>query len=110
MVPNIDGTIGNKIKTRKHPRQCGIQSPTNRNPVQSLEENAITPFGPGLYNSLPKYLKDIESVQTERFKSELCKFNEFIPDGQEAASSTSNLIFGITDFTPLQLSKYITTQ
>ena len=39
MVPNIDGTIGHTIKTRKHPghgTQCVIQYPINRNPAQSL--------------------------------------------------------------------------
>ena len=43
MVPNIDGTMGHKIKTRKHPRhgtRCVIQYPTNRNPAQSRQENA----------------------------------------------------------------------
>ena len=47
MVPNIDGTMGHNIKTRKHPRhgtQCVIQYPTNRNPAQSLQQNAITIF------------------------------------------------------------------
>ena len=51
MVPNIDGTMEHKIKTRKHPRhgtQCVIQYQTNRNPIQSLQENAITVFGPRL--------------------------------------------------------------
>ena len=79
MVPNIDGTIGHTTKTRKHPRhrtQCVIQYPTNRNPAQSLQENAITVFGPWLYNSLPKYLRDIESIKTEKFKLEL----DTIPD------------------------------
>ena len=33
-----------------------------------------------LYNSLPKYLRDIESVKTEKFKFELDKFLELIPD------------------------------
>ena len=64
-VPNIDGTMGHQIKTKKHPRhgtQCVIQYPTNRNPARSLQENAVTVFGPCLYNSLPKYLRDIESV------------------------------------------------
>ena len=68
MVPNIDGTIGHKIETRKHPRhgtQCVIQYPTNRYPAQSIQENAITVFEPRLYNSLPKYLRDIESAKTE---------------------------------------------
>ena len=83
MVPNIDGTIGPTIKNRKHPRhgtQCVIQYPTNRNPAQSFQENSITVFGPRLYNSLPKYLRDIESVKTEKFKFELDKFLGTIPD------------------------------
>ena len=83
MVQNIDGTMGHKIKTPKHPwrgTQCVIQYPANRNPAKSLPENAITIFGPRLYNSLPKYLRDIESVQTEKFKFKLDKFLEFIPD------------------------------
>ena len=53
MVLNIDGTIGHTIKTTKHRRhgtQCVIQYPTNRNPTQSLQKNAITVFGPRLYN------------------------------------------------------------
>ena len=60
MVSNINGIMGHKIKTRKHPRhgtQCVIQYPTNRNPAQSLQENTITVFGPRLYNSLPNYLR-----------------------------------------------------
>ena len=51
MVPNIDGTMGHTIKTRKHPRhgtQCIIQHPTKRNQTESLQENAITVFGPRL--------------------------------------------------------------
>ena len=83
MVPNIDGTMGHKIKTTKHPRrgrQCFIQYPTNRNPAQSLQGNAITVFGPRLHNSLPKYLRDVESVKTEKFKFEFDMFLELIPD------------------------------
>ena len=53
---------------------CVIQYPTNRNPAQSLQKNAITVFEPRLYNLLPKYLRDIESVKTEKFKFELDKF------------------------------------
>ena len=83
MVPNIGGTMGHKIKPRKHPRygtQCVIQYPTNRTPAQSLQENAITVFGPRLYNSMPKYLRDIESDKSEKFKLELDKFLELNPD------------------------------
>ena len=83
MVPNIDGTIGHTIKTRKHPRhgtQCVIQYPTNKNSAQSLQENAMTVFVPRLYNSLPNHLRVIENVKTENFKFELDKFLELIPD------------------------------
>ena len=79
MVPNINGTMGHKIKTRKHPRhgtQGVIQYPTKRNPARSLQENAINVFWPRLYNSLLKYLRDIESVKTEKFRFELDKFLE----------------------------------
>ena len=100
MVPNIDGTIGYTIKTKKHPRhgtQFVIQYPTNRVPVQSLQENAITVFGPRLHNSSPKYLRDIESVTTERFKFELDKFLDTIPDQLKmpnyVTASGSNSIF-----------------
>ena len=51
-----------------------------RNPAQSFQENAITVFGPRLYNSLPKYLRDIESAKNEKFKFELDKFLELIHD------------------------------
>ena len=44
MVPNIDGTMGHKIKTRKHPRhgiQCVIQyiqqTETQHNPFKKLQ-------------------------------------------------------------------------
>ena len=84
MVPNIDGTMGHKMKTRKYPRlgpQCFNQYPTNRNPAQSLQENAITVFTPWLNNYLlPKYLRDIKNVKTEKFKFGLDKFLELIPD------------------------------
>ena len=50
------------------------------NKHNSFQENAITVFGSRLYNSLTKYLRDIESVKTEKFKFELDKFLELIPD------------------------------
>ena len=53
---------------------------TQQTETQSLQENAITVFGFRLYSSLPKYLRDIESVKTEKFKFELDKFIEVIPD------------------------------
>ena len=94
--------MGHTIKTRKHLRhgtQCVIQYPTKRNTAQSLQKNAITVtvFGHRLYNSLPKYLRDIESVKTEKFKFELDKFLELIPDqpkmsNYDTASGSNSII------------------
>ena len=92
MVPNIDGTMGHKIKTIKHPRhgrQCVIQYPTNRNPAKSLQENAITVLWPRSYNSLLKYPRDIESVKTEKLKFELDRFLELITDEQKLTNYKS---------------------
>ena len=104
MVPNIDAIMGHKIKTRKHQRhgtQCVIQYPTNRNPAESLQENAITVFGPRLYNSLPKYLRGIDFVKTEKFKFELDKFLELIPEEPKmpnyvAASGSNSILDQLT--------------
>ena len=51
-----------------------------KTPAESLQENAITLFGPRLYNSLPQYLRDIECVKTEKFKFKLDKFKELNPE------------------------------
>ena len=96
--------MGHKIKIRKHPRhgtQCVIQYPTNRNPAQSLQENAITVFGPRLYNSLQKYLRDTESFKIEKFKFEHDKFLELIPDepkmpNYDTASGSNSILDQLT--------------
>ena len=104
MVLNIDGTMGHTIKNKKYQRHgthCVIQYPINRNPAQSLQENAITVFGPQLYNSLPKYVRDIKSVKTKKFKFELDKFLETIPDQPKmlnyvTASGSNNILDQLT--------------
>ena len=72
-----------KTNTRKHPRhgtQCVIQYPTNRNPAQSPQKQAVTVLETRLCNSLPKKLRYIESVKTEKFKFEINKFQELVPE------------------------------
>ena len=72
MMPNIEGTEGLKIKTRKHlrrgtrilPLAGALDNPISRNPAQSLQENAIIVFWHRLYNSLLKYLRDMGRVKT----------------------------------------------
>ena len=78
-----------------------IQYPTNRNQAQSHQENAITVLGPRLYNSLSKYLRDIESVKTEKVKYELDKFLELSPDEPKMpiyvpASGSSSILDQLT--------------
>ena len=48
--------------------------------ILSRKFNAVILFGPRLHTSLPKYLRDIESLKTEKLKFELDKFLELIPD------------------------------
>ena len=70
-----------KMKIRNHPRRgthCVIEYQTNRYPEHYLQENAITVFVPRLYNSLPKYLRDIKRVETEKIKFVLDEFLELI--------------------------------
>ena len=75
--------------------------------TQSLQENAITVFGPRLYNSLPKYLRDIESVKTEKFKFEFDKFLDTIPHQPKmpnyVTASESNSVFGLLTHLRAQL-------
>ena len=75
-----NGAHNKNQKTSKTWNTVRYSVSNNRNPAQSLQENAVTVFGPRLYNSLPKYLRDIESVKTEKFKFELDTFLELIPD------------------------------
>ena len=82
-MSNPIGTMGDKIKTRKRPRhgtQCVFQyqqTETQDNPHKKFK---ISVFGPRSYNSLPKYMRDIENSETEKFKLEPYKFLELIPD------------------------------
>ena len=66
MVPNAVSAMGHKINTRNQQRHGTqfVTDQTYRNLEQSLQQNAITVLWPRLYNSLPKYLSDIESVKT----------------------------------------------
>ena len=67
------------------------KSPKTRNTVRYSVSNKQKPstipsrecnncIWPRLYNSLPKYLRDIESVKIEKFIFELDKFLELFPD------------------------------
>ena len=79
MVPNIEGTEGYKARNHiRHRTPFVIEYPINRNPAHAFQENVTTAFGHRLYNSLPKYLRDVRSVKTENFKLKVDKFLELI--------------------------------
>ena len=83
----------------------GKQKPS-KNP--SIKCNNV--FGPRLYNSLPKYLRDIDSVKSEKFIFELNEYLEFFPDESimpnyvTAARINSYLILGLKEFTKVEES------
>ena len=105
--------MGDKIETRKHPRhgtQCLIQSPTNRNPAQSIKENAITVFGPRLHNCLSDCqniretakvlkLKNLNVGSTNFYSLFLMspKYPTVIPQQEATASSASYVIVGLKE-------------
>ena len=113
MVPNIDGTMGHKIKTRKHPRhgtQCVIQYPTNRNPAQPLQENAITVYlGLCWTTHCPNICETSKVSKLKNWNLSSTNFwNSFLmcekcptmsPHQEATASSTSSLIWGLKEFT-----------
>ena len=54
--------MGHKIKIRndqRHGTQRVIEYPTNRNPAQSIQENAITVFGPRLIVQLAAEISEM---------------------------------------------------
>ena len=68
-------------KTSRTWNTVSYRVPNKQKPsLQSIPENAITVFWPRLCNSLPIYLRYIESVKTEKIKFELDKFLELILD------------------------------
>ena len=102
MVPNAQW--GHKIKQEnihymEHSALFSIQQTETQH--QSLQEIAITVFGPRLYNSLKNYLRDIESVKTEKFKFKLDKFLDTILDQPKmpnyvTASGSNNILDQLT--------------
>lgn len=57
IVTNIYGTEKHKIKTRNHSIHAVPKSTQQKN-----QENAITKYGPRLFNSLPKYGRHMQKM------------------------------------------------
>ena len=100
MVPNIDGKMGHKIKTRRHPRWNTVRySVSNK---QKLSTNPSRKCNNCIWASLVQLIAKISekhrNVKTEKFKFELDKFLELIPAGPKmpnyVTASRSNSILG----------------
>ena len=104
IVSNIDGNNGAHNKNQKTSKTWNtvcysVSNKQKTSTIPSRECNQC--IWPRLYNSLPKYLSDIESVKTEKFKFELDKFLETIPDQQKmpnyvTASGSNNILDQLT--------------
>ena len=91
---------GGQNKSQKTPKtwntvHYSVSNNQKSSTIPSRKCNNVV--GPLLYNSLPKYLRNIKSVQTEKFKFELNKFLELFPDEPKmpnyVTASGSNNIF-----------------
>ncbi len=80
-VPNVSGT---GITTRNHPRLGVTCVPPKVNiragRVTTIRHHSLPVVGPRLYNSLPGYLRNINSVNSEIFKNRLDNFLKHVPD------------------------------
>ena len=83
MVPNADFTTWHKVKPEniQDGTLCAIEYSTNRNSAQSFQEKCNKCVLASLAQfAAYKYLRDIESVKTEKLKFELDKVLELILD------------------------------
>ena len=113
MVPNIDGIMGHKIKTRKHPRhgtQCLIQYPTNRKKPSTIPtrkcNNCImghvcTTRCQNIWETSKALKLKNSNFSSTNFSSSFLmsqKCSTMSPH-QATASSTSSLIWKLKEFT-----------
>ena len=86
LVPNISSS-SSAIKARANGRigrRCQVPpiSTTSPKAVQSIREASFAVIGPNLFNSLPRYLRDIskEECTVPQFKARLDSFLGTVPD------------------------------
>ena len=86
LVPNISSS-SSAIKARANGRigrRCQVPpiSTTSPKAIQSIREASFAVIGPNLFNSLPRYLRDIskEECTVPQFKARLDSFLSTVPD------------------------------
>ena len=100
MVPNIDGTMGHKIETRKPPRhgtQCFIQYPKKQKPSTILLRKYNNCIWPSVVQLIAKISESSKVLKLPKGPT--------MSTHQEATeSSTSSLIWGLGEFTKVMES------
>lgn len=82
----IGGTINNLgisfYSHQRHGQLCSIDRVHTRvrTKIKILKENAFIVRGPRLFNALPKSMRELTDTNLEKFKLELDKFLQTIPD------------------------------
>ena len=81
-VPNFDCTPIQSYKNPRPGRECRVPtiSPSATCAIQTIRFSSLPVKGPRLFNVLPKHLRDMSGCSTERFKGELDRYLETIPD------------------------------
>ena len=84
LVPNI-GSDSAAISANWHPRrgrECVIPGVSPRAPtkIQSIRRASFAINGPRIFNSLPKYIRDITECDISLFKAHLDRYLTQVPD------------------------------
>ena len=69
-------------------REVQVPALRGKPSVRKLREQSFQYNGPKLFNSLPKYLRNISKVKVEEFKEKLDKYLQQIPDEPNVESLT----------------------
>ena len=88
LVPNCG--IHHKLNERRG-RECLIPASRGRQAIQSLRDQSFQMAGPKLFNSLPRYLRDLKKISIEEFKEKLDQFLASLPDHPKIGDLVPNI-------------------
>ena len=89
ILENIVPNINNTISTRENPRigrTCVINVPDPK--IWRIRDGTLSIQGSKLFNSLPKYIRNVRNVPIERFKGTLDTYLKTIPDEPQVIGYT----------------------
>ena len=88
LVPNCGIETETSMRRGRH---CTVPITCGRQAVKSLREQSFQMAGPKLFNSLPKYLREIRKQSKLDFKEELDQFLAKLPDHPHIGDLTPNI-------------------